>query len=121
MTSSVLGDVPGDVMDAYRAPYREAGEDRRPTLTWPRELPFDGEPSDVAAIVADYAAWLATDAVPKLHLAAEPGFLTGVYRDLVATWERCEEVTIPGIHFVQEDAGEEIGRHVAAWMDRTHG
>lgn len=117
LPSSVLGSIPDDVMAAYRAPYREQGEDRRPTLTWPREIPFDGEPVDTAAVIADYAAWLSTDEVPKLHLRATPGFLTNVYADLVATWDATDEVTIDGIHFVQEDSGTAMGDAIAEWLD----
>ncbi len=116
LPSSVLGEIPDEVMAAYAAPYLEPGESRRPTLTWPRQIPFDGEPSDVAAIVASYAEWLATDAVPKLHLPAEPGFLTQVYGERVAGWQNLTQVPIAGIHFVQEDSGDAIGRAVAAWI-----
>lgn len=116
LPSSVLGEIPDDVMAAYRAPYVEQGESRRPTLTWPREIPFDGEPADVHELVSDYADWLADSDVPKLHLAAEPGFLTNVFADRVATWDNCEEATIGGIHFVQEDSGDEIGRLVADFV-----
>lgn len=116
LPASVLGEIPADVLAAYRAPYTEGGEDRRPTLTWPRQLPFDGEPADVAALVADYSRWLATSEVPKLHLPATPGFLTTVYADTVATWSNCTEHEIAGVHFVQEDSGDEIGRTVAAFV-----
>jgi haloalkane dehalogenase len=118
LPASVLGEIPADVMAAYRAPYLEPGESRRPTLTWPRQLPFDGSPADVHELVADYAAWLATSEVPKLHLPAEPGFLTTVYADRVAEWRNCEEHPIRGIHFVQEDSGDEIGRAVADFLSR---
>lgn len=118
LPSSVLGEIPGPVMAAYRAPYLESGEARRPTLTWPRELPFDGEPADVAAIVADYSAWLASSDVPKLHLRAAPGFLTNVYAESVAEWPNLTEHEIAGIHFVQEDSADEIGRLVAAFIEQ---
>lgn len=117
LPSSVLGDIPDEVMAAYRAPYAEPGEDRRPTLTWPRQLPFDGEPADVAAIVADYTGWLETSDVPKLHFPADPGFLTGVYAERVAAWPSLTEVPLRGIHFVQEDSGDEMGRALADWVD----
>ena len=96
--------------------YLEPGEDRRPTLTWPRQIPFDGEPADVHAIAERYSAWLAETDVPKLHLRVEPGFLTGVYEDRIATWPAVTEVTLPGIHFVQEDAGDEMGQRIADWL-----
>ncbi len=117
LPASVLGEIPADVLAAYRAPYTEPGESRRPTLTWPRQIPFDGEPADVAEIVTDYHAWLSTSDVPKLHFPAEPGFLTQVYGDEVATWPSLTEHPIAGIHFVQEDSGDEIGRTVAAWLE----
>ncbi len=117
LPASVLGEIPADVLAAYRAPYTEPGESRRPTLTWPRQIPFDGEPADVAEIVTDYHAWLSTSDVPKLHFPAEPGFLTQVYGDEVATWPSLTEHSIAGIHFVQEDSGDEIGRTVAAWLE----
>jgi len=116
LPSSVLGEIPADIMAAYRAPYLEPGEGRRPTLTWPRELPFGGEPADVAEIVAKYTAWLESSDVPKLHMRAEPGFLTNVYAERVAGWPNLTEHEIAGIHFVQEDSGNEIGRLVAAFV-----
>lgn len=116
LPASVLGEIPADVLAAYRAPYTESGERRRPTLTWPRQIPFDGEPADVAAIVADYHAWLSTSDVPKLHFPAEPGFLTTVYGEEVATWPNLTEHPVAGIHFVQEDSGDEMGRTIAAWL-----
>ncbi len=119
LPSSVLGEIPADVFAAYRAPYLEPGESRRPTLTWPRELPFDGEPQDVAGIVADYSEWLASSDVPKLHLKATPGFLTNVYADHVAQWPNLTEHEIDGIHFVQEDSGDRIGQLVASFIDEN--
>lgn len=116
LPSSVLGDIPDEVMAAYRAPYLQPGEDRRPTLTWPRQLPFDGEPADVAAIVQDYAAWLEVSDVPKLHFPATPGFLTNVYAERIATWPNLTEHEVAGIHFVQEDSGDEMGRVLARWL-----
>ena len=117
LPASVLGEIPGDVFAAYRAPYLDSGEDRRPTLTWPRELPFDGQPADVAEIVADYNAWLSSSDVPKLHFPARPGFLTQVFADEVATWPNVTEHEIDGIHFVQEDSGDEMGRRIAAFLE----
>lgn len=117
LPASVLGEIRADVLAAYRAPYLESGERRRPTLTWPRQIPFDGEPADVAEIVADYHAWLSTSDVPKLHFPAEPGFLTTVYGDDVATWPNLTEHPVAGIHFVQEDSGDEMGRTIATWLE----
>ena len=103
-------------MAEYRRPYLDAGEDRRPTLTWPRQLPIAGEPDDVVAIVAEYSAWLGQSDVPKLFVNAEPGALiTGPVRDLVRSWPNLSEVTVAGAHFIQEDSPDLIGEAVASW------
>ena len=104
-------------MNAYRRPYLAAGESRRPTLTWPREIPIATEPADVHQVLADYGEWLSTSEVPKLFVNAEPGaMLTGAARDFCRTWPNQTEVTVPGIHFIQEDAPDEIGRAIADWL-----
>ena len=114
---SILRDLTEAEMDVYRRPFREAGESRRPTLTWPREIPIEGEPADVSEIVADYGAWLAQSDLPKLFVNAEPGaILTGPQRDFCRSWPNQTEVTVKGIHFVQEDAPDEIGVAIAAWL-----
>ncbi len=94
------------------------GEGRRPTLTWPREIPIEGEPADVAAIAAAYADWLATSGVPKLFVKAEPGAIlaSDALVDFVRGWPAQAEVTVAGVHFVQEDSPDEIGRAIAGWM-----
>src|SRR5262249_46551219 len=91
---------------------------RRPTLTWPREIPIEGEPADVAAIASDYAEWLATSGVPKLFVKAEPGLLLagGANLDFARGLPAQTEVTVAGVHFVQEDSRDEIGQAIAAWM-----
>lgn len=101
-------------MDAYRAPFATAGEDRRPMLSWPRALPLAGEPADVVEIVAGYAEWMSHNQVPKLFINAEPGaILVGPQRDFCRAWHNQTEITVPGIHFIQEDAPHEIGLAVA--------
>ncbi len=103
-------------MDAYRAPFLTPGDDRLPTLTWPRELPIDGQPADVVEIVGRYADWLATSPVRKLFINAEPGaILVGALRETCRQWPNQQEVTVPGIHFIQEDSAHEIGAALAAW------
>jgi haloalkane dehalogenase len=91
---------------------------RRPTLTWPRQIHIEGEPPDVTAIAAAYADWLATSDVPKLFLKVEPGaFLADeTLVSLVCKWPALTEKTVAGVHFVQEDSPDEIGRAVAGWM-----
>lgn len=103
-------------MEEYRRPYREPGESRRPTLTWPRQIPIEGEPADVTEIVSQYAAWLAASPLPKLFINAEPGaILTGSQRAFCRTWPNQTEITVPGSHFIQEDSPDQIGEALAAW------
>jgi haloalkane dehalogenase len=116
LPGSVLRKLSDAEMDAYRKPFREAGESRRPTLTWPREIPIDGEPADVVAIANAYAGWLASSAVPKLFINADPGaILTGAQREFCRRWPNQREVTVRGVHFIQEDSPHEIGRAIADW------
>jgi haloalkane dehalogenase len=104
-------------MDHYRKPFRNAGEDRRPTLSWPRNIPIEGEPADVAQVVEDYGAWLAESDVPKLFINGEPGALIrGRVRDFVRSWPNQTEVSVPGSHFIQEDSPDEIGAAVASFV-----
>jgi haloalkane dehalogenase len=103
-----------DEMAEYRRPFVHPGEDRRPTLTWPRQIPVEGEPADVVRVVADYAAWLAKSEVPKLFINADPGsILVGRQREVCRAWPNQHEVTVKGLHFLQEDSPDEIGQAVA--------
>lgn len=104
-------------MAEYRRPFATPGEGRRPTLTWPRELPIDGTPADVVEIVAGYAGWLEASEVPKLFVNAEPGsILVGAQREFCRSWPSQVEVTVAGRHFVQEDSPEQIGAALAGWL-----
>ncbi len=119
LPSSILRTLTDEEMAAYRAPFEEPGEGRRPTLTWPRQIPIDGDPADVHNIVEEYAAWMASNDLPKLFINADPGsILTGRQRDFVRTWANQTEVTVPGSHFIQEDSPDEIGAAVRGWRDR---
>ncbi len=103
-------------MTVYRRPYQEPGESRRPTLTWPRQIPIDGEPADVVEIVRSYGTWLAAAAVPKLLIVAQPGaLLRGEVLAFARSWPNQQEVTVKGVHFIQEDSPDEIGRALADW------
>jgi len=117
LPGSILRKLEDAEMAAYRRPFQEAGEGRRPTLTWPRQIPIEGEPAEVVEIVQAYAEWLSGAAdVPKLFLNAEPGaILTGAVREFCRSWPSQEEVTVKGSHFVQEDSPDEIGAAVARW------
>ena len=122
LPASVLRGLTEAEMAVYRARYREPGEARRPTLTWPREIPIGGEPADVVAIAERYARWLASSPVPKLFVNAEPGsILVGAQREFCRTWPNQREVTVRGSHFVQEDSPAEIGRAIAQVLDSLAG
>ncbi len=116
LPGSILRDLTEEEMIEYRRPFLEP-EHRRPTLTWPRQIPIEGEPADVHAIVADYAEWLATSDMPKLFVNADPGaILTGPQREFCRSWPNLTEVTVAGNHFIQEDSPHEIGQAIAAWL-----
>jgi haloalkane dehalogenase len=104
-------------MAVYRRPYLQPGEDRRPTLQFPREIPVDGAPEHTARIVKDYGDWMATNGIPKLFINGDPGaILTGSLSDGCRTWRNQEEVTVRGKHFLQEDSPHEIGQAIAQWL-----
>jgi haloalkane dehalogenase len=116
LPGSVLRGLSEAEMTVYRRPYLEPGEARRPTLTWPRQIPLDGEPADVALIVQAYADWLSQSEVPKLFVNAEPGaILVGAQREFCRGWPNQREVTVKGSHFIQEDSPDAIGRALADW------
>ena len=116
LPGSVLRGLTEEEMEVYRRPYLEEGESRRPTLTWPREIPVGGEPADVVQIVSEYAEWLAGSDVRKLFINAEPGaILTGPQREFCRTWPNQQEETVKGIHFIQEDSPAAIGQAIAGW------
>lgn len=122
LPGSVLRGLTEEEMAVYRRPFAEPGEARRPTLTWPRQIPLDGEPADVHEIASDYARWMAENDLPKLFVNAEPGaILTGPVRESCRRWRNQTEVTVPGSHFIQEDSPEAIGEAVADWYRRTEG
>jgi haloalkane dehalogenase len=118
LPKAILRKISDEEMAEYRRPFLESGEGRRPTLTWPREIPIDGEPADVHAIATEYAAWLGTSDVPKLFLKVEPGAILANERlvNLVRGWPVLTEKKVAGIHFVQEDSPDEIGRAIADWI-----
>ena len=119
LPSSILRELSDEEMEVYRRPFVNAGEDRRPTLTWPRQIPIDGEPEDVHQIVSAYSAWLNECDTPKLFINAEPGaILTGPQREYCRGWKNTTEVTVPGTHFLQEDSPHEIGAAVAEWRQK---
>lgn len=116
LPGSVIRTLTDEEMAVYRRPFIDAGEDRRPTLTWPRQIPIEGEPEDVNAIVQEYAKWLSESEIPKLFVNADPGaILIGPQREFCRQFKNQTEVTVPGIHFLQEDSPDEIGQAIADW------
>lgn len=119
LPGSIIRGLSDEEMAVYRRPFENPGEDRRPTLTWPRQIPIEGEPEDVHQIVSDYAKWLQGSELPKLFINAEPGaILTGPQREFCRSLPNQSEVTVPGIHFIQEDSPAEIAAAIRDWMAR---
>ncbi len=117
LPGSIIRKLTDAEMDVYRRPFREPGEGRRPMLTWPRQIPIEGEPRDVVEIVEKYGRWLAQSPVPKLFINAKPGaILTGPQREFCRSWPNQTETTVRGVHFIQEDSPDEIGRAVRDWL-----
>src|SRR5512144_1852694 len=116
LPGSILRKLTDEEMAVYRRPFAQPGESRRPTLTWPRQIPLDGEPANVVAVVRSYADWLAKSPVPKLFINAEPGaILIGAQREFCRGFPNQQEVTIKGGHFLQEDSPDEIGAAISSW------
>ena len=117
LTASVMRTLSDEEMNEYRRPFVNAGEDRRPTLTWPRQIPIAGEPADVTEIAAAYAKWMATNDIPKLFIDAQPGsILTGKARDFALSFKNQTVVEAAGYHFLQEDSPDEIGQALSDWL-----
>jgi len=115
LPSSIMRKLSDEEMNAYRAPHIES-EDRQPLLNWPRQIPIEGEPEEIVSLVNDYGAFMATSQMPKLFINAEPGsILTGRQREFCRTWPNQQEVTVKGLHFIQEDSPIEIGQAIAKW------
>lgn len=116
LPGEILRTLSEEEMAVYRRPYLEPGEGRRPTLSWPREVPVAGEPRDVVDVIRRYAAWLATAPVPKLFVEAVPGAMFESHRRVARAWPNQEHVTVTAGHLVPEDAADEVGAAVAGWL-----
>jgi haloalkane dehalogenase len=119
LPSGMLRQLTPSEHDEYRRPYLVAGESRRPTLSWPREIPAAGTPADVVKIVEEYAAWLSASRVPKLFIRGEPGMVIveGGWLELCRGLPNQTEVTVHGLHFLQEDSPDDVGGALATWVD----
>lgn len=119
LPSSILRELEDEEQREYTRPFRNAGEDRRPTLTWPRQIPIAGEPEDVVKIVDEYSNWLSQSDLPKLFINADPGsILVGPQREYCRTWPNQTEVSVKGLHFIQEDSPDEIGQAISEFITK---
>ena len=117
LPSAVLRKLSDEEMEHYRAPFANS-EDRQPTLNWPRQIPISGEPDQMVELVTEYANWMTRNNLPKLFVNAEPGsILTGAQREFCRKWLNQKEVTVQGLHFLQEDSPTEIGQAIAEWVN----
>jgi haloalkane dehalogenase len=116
LPATILRKLTEQEMNEYRRPFVEPGEARRPTLSWPRQLPVDGEPAGVAEIVTSFREWLSHSEVPKLLIEATPGTKQAYHYDFYRTWPALSEVIVRGHHTPQEDSPDEIGQAIARWM-----
>jgi haloalkane dehalogenase len=117
LPNAIISGLTADEMAVYRAPFTEAGEGRRPTLTWPRQIPIDGSPAETVEIVQAYADWMNTNEIPKLFIDADPGsILVGKQREFCRGWPNQVEQRVVGLHFVQEDSPDDIGEAIAGWL-----
>lgn len=116
LPSGILRRLTEEEMNNYRRPFAEPGEGRRPTLTWPRQLPVEGEPADVTGIVTAYGEWLSHSDVPKLYIQGNPGRLQPSQHEFCRTWPAQTEVIVPGLHNIQEDSPDEIGHSITEWL-----
>jgi haloalkane dehalogenase len=118
LVGSIVRQLDQDEMEQYRKPFANPGEDRRVMLSWPREIPIEGQPENVCKIVSEYSNWMSKNNLPKLFVNAEPGaIIQGSVRDFCRTWNNQSEITVEGIHFIQEDSPNEIGTAIQKWYE----
>ena len=116
---SIMHDLTKEELEVYNMPYKEEGESRRPTLTWPREIPVEGEgPEDVLKIVNEYRQFLSTSDIPKLFIQAEPGFFTKEIKKIALQWPNTSTAKVDGLHFLQEDSPDAIGIAIRSFVDK---
>jgi len=112
----ILRKLSDQEMAVYRAPFHER-QSRLPTLVWPRQIPIEGEPADVTAIVESYGEAMCRSGVPKLLIVAEPGaIIKGRVLEFCRTWRNQTEVKVKGLHFLQEDSPNEIGKALESFV-----
>ena len=116
LQNGVIRPLSDDEMQAYRTPF-ENYEDRVPTIAFPREIPFDGDPADNHTRVQAYSDWLTESDLPKLFINTTEGHaLIGPNREFCRTWKNQKEITLNGKHYLQEDSPDELGEAIAEWI-----
>lgn len=102
----------------YRRPYQDTPASRQPTLDLAREIPLEGLPPDACAMIDANAQWLrGAQDVPKLFINGDPGLnVTGAIRDFVRTFPNQAEITVRGIHFLQEDSPADIAAAIHEFL-----
>lgn len=116
LPNTILRSLTEEEMNTYRRPFAEPGEGRRPTLTWPRQLPVDGQPADVTEIVTAYGGWLSSSPIPKLFIHSDPGTMQPAQLEFCRAWPAQSEVSVRGRHYPQEDSPDETGQAIANWL-----
>lgn len=119
LPTGIMRNLSDAEMAEYRRPFLNKGEDRRPSLSFARDVPIAGEPAEVWDVVSDFSAWLSLTDVPKLFVNVEPGALVDdSARKYIRSWSNVTETTVSGHHFVQEDSPEEIGVALSEWYEK---
>lgn len=121
LPAAVMRPLTEPEMAAYRAPFTDRAA-RKPILVWPNQLPIAGHPAATAETVQTIGAWLATSDTPKLLQYASPGALIPPEAAawMAANYRNLETQFVGyGIHYIQEDNPEAIGRGLADWLRRV--
>jgi len=116
LPATILRTLSEEEMEQYRRPFAEPGEERRPTLSWTRQIPIDGEPAEVAEIVTASGEWLESSPIPKLLIQSNPGTKQPGQYEAYRRWPAISAATVRGHHTPQEDSPDEIGQAIASWL-----
>lgn len=117
LPKSIIRQLTQEEMEVYRLPFANSVS-RKTTLDLARDLPIEGEPADIVKIVDDYGKWLASSDIRKLLIVAEPGaLLHGRNLEFARTWKNQQEITVKGIHYLQEDSSAEIGNAIRHFLN----
>ena len=109
LPGSVMRKLTDEEMDAYRKPFIEPGESRRPTLTWPRQIPFEGEPAESLRSSMTIRSGSRRARFRSFHQCRSGRDPDRHAARVLPQWPNQREVTVKGVHFIQEDSPHEIG------------